>query len=75
MSSLHHLNLAHAPIACSLHGTRTHPPPGAACGTSHLRVRALLDLLEASRLRDRNPGLMAAAEGVLKYGGAERCAL
>lgn len=36
------------------------------------RVRGLLDLLEASRLRDRNPGLMAAAEGVLKYGGTDR---
>ena len=36
------------------------------------RVRGLLDQLEASRLRDRNPALMAAAECILSYGGAER---
>ncbi|KAI8467801.1 MAG: SM/Sec1-family protein [Monoraphidium minutum] len=36
------------------------------------RVRGLLDLLEASRLRDRKPALMAAAEGFISYGGAER---
>lgn len=36
------------------------------------RVRGLLDMLEASRLRDRNPGLMAAAEDITKYAGAEK---
>ena len=36
------------------------------------RLRGLLDLLDASRLRDRSPALMAAAEGFLQYAGAER---
>jgi hypothetical protein len=35
-------------------------------------VRGLLDLLEGSGLRQRNPGLMAAAEGILRYAGAEK---
>lgn len=35
-------------------------------------MRSLLDALEATQLRERNPGLMAAAEGVLAYGGADK---
>jgi hypothetical protein len=38
----------------------------------HASIRGLLDLLEGSRLGARNPGLMAAVEGVLRYGGADK---
>jgi hypothetical protein len=36
------------------------------------RIRGLLDLLVSTGLRMRSPGLMAAAEGILQYAGAER---
>jgi len=38
------------------------------------RVQALLDFLVQSGVRQSSPVLFAAAEGVLQYAGADRCA-
>ena len=35
-------------------------------------MSALLEILDATRLRERSPGLMAAAEGILAYAGTDK---
>jgi hypothetical protein len=36
------------------------------------RIAALMDFLGQAGLRDSSPGLYAAAQGILQYGGSDR---
>jgi hypothetical protein len=41
--------------------------------TEGQRIAGLLDFLAQAGVRDSSPGLYAAAQGVLQYGGSDKC--